>query len=332
MKTAFLCSSEYNIGCVYGEELTSRLKNAGEHYPIVISKQNIDEHRDFLGECEALFSTWGMEKFSEAEIRKYFPKARALFYAAGSVQNFAEEFIACSIRACSAWRANAVPVAEFTFAQIILACKGYFGSLALSQRSQAQSRSFAENHCGNYKASIGVIGAGCIGSLVCEKLKTLDCRVLICDPFISDERAACLGAQKCSLEQIFAQCDVITNHLANKPELEGIFDYNLFSLMKPNSTFINTGRGRQVNEADLARAMREDKTKTALIDVTVTDRIAPDEPLTNIDNIYITPHIAGSLSGETRRMGEYMLGEYQRLLNGEPFEHEVTFEMLKTMA
>lgn len=77
------------------------------------------------------------------------------YYAAGSVQGFAREFLECSVRVFSAWRANAVPVAEYTAAQIILAAKGYC---------------MAQRHTGNYHATIGIVGAGAIGSLICQKL------------------------------------------------------------------------------------------------------------------------------------------------------------------
>ena len=168
--------------------------------------------------------------------------------------------------------------------------------------------------------------------MVCEMLKTLDCEVYVYDPFLSDERADELNVTKTELSVIFQTCDVISNHLANKKELKGIYNYSLFGLMKPYATFINTGRGDQVVEKDLARAMREKRTRTALIDVTSSDIITFASPLTRQRNIIQTPHIAGSGGHEVWRMSEYMLEELDRLTAGEPLKHEVTPQMLATMA
>ena len=73
-----------------------------------------------------LFSTWGMPVFSEEEIRRCFPRLECVFYAAGSVQSFARPFLNCGVKVISAWAANAIPVAEFTVAEIILANKGFY--------------------------------------------------------------------------------------------------------------------------------------------------------------------------------------------------------------
>lgn len=91
------------------------------------------------------------------------------------------------------------------------------------------------------------------------------------------------------------------NHLANKEELAGIFHYELFSRMKPNATFINTGRGRQVVEKDLARALREEPGRAALLDVLTKEPYAPWNPLMRRKNAFLTPayrrkHGAGGLA------------------------------------
>ena len=102
--------------------------------------------------------------------------------------------------------------------------------------------------------------------------------------------------------------------------------------MKPYSTFINTGRGAQVVEADLARAMAEDETRTALLDVTWPEPMASDNPFFDLKNVINTPHIAGSQQLEVSRMGEYMLEAWRDYEAGTPSPHEVTAEMLETMA
>lgn len=82
-----------------------------------------------------LFSTWGMPALGKEQIRAYFPSLKAVFYAAGSVQGFAREYLEAGVQVFSAWAANAVPVAEFTVAQILLAGKGYFQGLRRQERA-----------------------------------------------------------------------------------------------------------------------------------------------------------------------------------------------------
>ncbi|MGN0570549.1 MAG: NAD(P)-dependent oxidoreductase, partial [Candidatus Fimenecus sp.] len=135
-----------------------------------------------------------------------------------------------------------------------------------------------------------------------------------------------------TLKEIFAECDVITNHLANKDELTGILSGDLFAEMKPYAVFINTGRGRQVDEKGLVKAMRKVKSRTALLDVLTHEPLNPFSPIARCKNIIVTPHIAGSLGKEVVRMAAYMADDAERIDNGENPLYEVTAEMLKTMA
>jgi len=121
--------------------------------------------------------------------------------------------------------------------------------------------------------------------------------------------------------------------LANKPETVGIINKEYFALMKANATFINTGRGAQVNEGDLIQAMLDEPDRTALLDVTdPKEPLDLDDKIWEVPNIIIAPHIAGSMTGEIQRMGDYAYGEYLKIINGEKPSYEVTLDMLEKMA
>ncbi len=284
-------------------------------------------------DADYLFSTWGMPAFSPDEIRASFPHLRAVFYGAGSVKGFAESFLDCGVRIFSAWGANAVPVAEYTVAQIILANKGFFpAARAASTGDRANALAAFRAAPGNYGCSVGLIGAGMIGSLVAEMLKAYHLHVKVYDPFLTPERAANLGVELCPLDELFATCQTISNHLANVPATVGMLNYALFSRMGEHATFINTGRGAQVVEADLARALTEHPGRTALLDVTDPEPPAADSPLYTLPNVLLTPHIAGSAGDEVTRMGEYMLDEFRLFAADALLRYEVTKSMLVTMA
>ncbi len=331
-KAIFLTSVESDAQRVYAGEVRSQLQNRYEFYETVLDKSNIEKHIEAAKSAEYIFSTWGMEHFSESEIQRYFPNAKCLFYAAGSVQHFAKEFLNCGIRVFSAWKANAVPVAEWTHAQIVLALKGFYRVSAEAKQNYRGMQIYAENCGGAYNAKVGIIGVGSIGALVAEKLMTNDVEVLYYDPFLPEEAAKSLNIKAASLAEIFSQCNVVSNHLANKEELNGIISFELLNMMKPYSVFINTGRGKQVDEDGLITAMKNDETKTALLDVVTDEPLKADSPIANCKNIIITPHIAGSMGKEVVRMAEYMQKEAIRIDNGDSPLYEVTNSMLTTMA
>ncbi len=286
-------------------------------------------------DADYLFSTWGMPKFTEEEIDRCFPRLKAVFYAAGTVQAFARPFLNRGIRVFSAWAANAVPVAEYTVAQILLANTGYFQACARFSQGLMHHRS-AQQHAaafpGNYGCKVGLIGVGMIGSMVAERLKDYRLEVLVCDPFLSDARADALGVRKVPLEVLFAECQTISNHLANNPQTVGILNGALFDRMKPNAVFLNTGRGAQVVEADLCRALTEYPERTAVLDVTFPEPPEDSNPLYTLPNVFLTPHIAGSKGDEVHRMSEYMLAQFRNITANRPVQWEVTLPMLETMA
>jgi len=287
-------------------------------------------------EADALFSSWGMPVLSEEEISEHLPRVRAVFYAAGTVQFFARPFIARGARVFSAWRENAVPVAEYAVSQILLANKGFFQACrrSRSERSRHEACNYFSAFPGNYGCRVGLIGCGVIGRLVAESLLRHHLEVLVFDPFLPDSAAEALGVRKAPLEEIFATCQTVSNHLANNAQTAGILDYRLFSAMPPNATFVNTGRGAQVVEADLTRALEEEPGRTAVLDVTWPEPPPDGHSFYSLPNVFLTPHMAGSSGNEVMRMGDAMLEEF-RAWRADPSRasmREVTAAMLETMA
>jgi phosphoglycerate dehydrogenase-like enzyme len=165
-----------------------------------------------------------------------------------------------------------------------------------------------------------------------QLLQSYKLQILVFDPFLSKKQAKELGISQCSLEQIFTECQTISNHLANNEQTKGMLNYDLFRKMKNNATFINTGRGAQVVEDDLIRALQEYPDRTALLDVTYPEPPKEESLLYTLKNVFLSPHLAGSRGDELVRMAEYMYGEFVAMQNNEPLQYEVTRKMLRTMA
>ncbi len=331
IKIALFSENKAKFEKVYTQAVLTKLKAYGE-LSDRIDKGNIEYHKEFLKDCEIAFATWGMPSFSENEIKKYMPELKVLFYSAGTVQYFAKPFLDCGIRVFSAFAANGVPVTEYTVSQIVLALKGYFQGAKRYKSFLPYSFTHTQNCVGAYGAKVGLIGLGAIGSAVADKLKEYNVEVMAYDPFVSEEKAEELNVTLCDIETVFKECDVISNHLANKKELKNIFNSKLFALMKKHSTFINTGRGDQVNEFDLALSLIFHPSRTAVVDVLKNETFPYISPLFWCPNAIITPHIAGSLGNETERMADYMIEQLDNYLNGNSMKYEVTLGMLKTMA
>lgn len=331
MKAIYLVQNKPTLSAVYSPALREELANRYGEMP-VLSKDELAANRENLANTEFIFSTWSMPTLTEQEIKEYFPALRAVMYGAGSVQGFARPFLNCGVQVFSAWAANGVPVAEYTVAQIILANKGFFTNQIWCKRDRKQCGAITTNHHGNYGCCVGLIGCGMIGSMVAEMLKAYNLKVLAFDPFLSAERAEALGVEMVSLEEMFSRCAVVSNHLANNAQTRGMLNYALFSKLEPYATFINTGRGAQVVEADLVRALTEVPTRVAVLDVTDPEPPLPESPFYQMDNVILTSHIAGSQQDEFYRMSEYMRDEAYALEEGRPTRYSVTHKMLETMA
>ena len=325
MQTAFFCNNPDTIRRVYGDKPIEGM------YPTVIGESNIEEHLPQLKGMEAAFSTWGFPQLTDAQLDAL-PNWKILFYGAGTVKAFAQPLLERGIRVVSAAHANGVFVAEYTLAQILLAQKGYFRTVRVADGMEKRRINAQIPPFGNYDSRIGLIGAGHIGRMVIDLLLHHRAKIMVYDPYLTEEGAQALGVQKATLEEIFASCEIVSNHAPNIPETVGMLTYDLFSRMQKGATFINTGRGATVNEPDMIRFLSERGDVCALLDVTWPEPPVAGSPLYTLPNVFLTPHIAGSIGREVMLMGELCLDEFARYKKGEPWLYEVTLEQLARLA
>ena len=126
MRAIFLCEKSDQIFKVYDPQTVCALQEQVEIEKRIYTKGEILADPASFADVRFVFSTWGMPQFTEDEIKACLPSLLCVFYGAGTVQAFARPFLNCGVKVFSAWAANAVPVAEMTVAQIILANKGYY--------------------------------------------------------------------------------------------------------------------------------------------------------------------------------------------------------------
>ena len=299
---------------VFAQGRREKLAELTELYPVQINSDNFEQHAEKLREIEVVFSTWDMPKLSEEQIRKL-PNLKAVFYAAGATKHFREPFEQNGVIVCSATAANAVPVAEFALAQVLLAGAGYWRN----SRECVDSKSTytLNNHRGhgNYGARVAILGNGTISNRLQEFLAPHKLEVIVV-PSRAESRTI-------SLEEAFATSIAIVNLFPDRDDNEGIFNASLFRSMMNSAVFINVGRGRQVNESDLITVMKERPDLTVLLDVQWPEPPVDGSELYKLPNIRLSGHHAGSKGAELIRMADYMIEDFQRLENGEPLQHQV---------
>ena len=336
MRAIYLANKKSNIDYVYSKESQERIKKYLDIDKEVYCQEDLEANPDGFTDVEYVFSTWSMPGGSEDkdDFARFFPNCKAFFYAAGSVKYFADHWLDKGIRIFSAFAANAIPVAEFTVAQIVLASKGYFQALRgyTKPDNYKKANEASVAHKGNYDENVGIIGAGMIGKKVIELLKPYKLNVFVYDEFLTSEQIEALGAKKVTLEEMFECCEVISNHLANVPQTVGKIKGEHFERMRKNTTFINTGRGQQINEEGMINVLKKRKDICALLDVTIDEPVKEDSPLYKMKNVFLTPHIAGSQGNEVQRMSELVVDQMENLLTGKPVQYEITKEMLAKMA
>jgi phosphoglycerate dehydrogenase-like enzyme len=332
MKKAAFIQSSGKISPVYGGGREETVASEFGLFPEVLTKAIIEERSEELKEIQYLFSTWGMEALSREQIA-LLPSLEAVFYGAGTVQGFARPFLEAGVKVVSSWGANAIPVAEYTVAQILLANKGFFRSRQCMTKREDRRRFDGRQFPGNYDTTVALLGAGMIGRAVIELLKSYKLDVIVFDPFLADADAATLGVEKVELDEAFKRAFVVSNHLANLPETVGMLKGEHFASLSENASFINTGRGATLDENAMIEVLQSRPDLTAVLDVTFPEPPEADSPLYTMENVVLTPHIAGAVgSQEIWRLADFMIEEAIAMREGRPLRYEVSMEMLKTMA
>ncbi|RYJ31897.1 D-3-phosphoglycerate dehydrogenase [Streptomyces sp. L-9-10] len=300
--------------------------------PPVLDDFTTDRARATLADVEILVTGWGCPPLDQA-VLDLAPRLRAVAHTAGTIRGHITE--ACwerGIEVSSAAAANALPVAEYTVAMILLS-----GKRALERARDyrgARDRDdwlSMDGAVGNYGRTVGILSASLIGRRVIELLRPYDFRVLLHDPYVSDEEAVALAVRPVGLGELFAHSDTVSVHTPLLPATRGLVSRELLTSMRPDGVLINTSRGAVVDQDALTDVLREQRIR-AVLDVTEPETLPPDHPLWTCENALITPHLAGSQGNETRRLADLAVGEVERWAAGDGFAHPVRRERLAFLA
>ncbi len=216
---------------------------------------------------------------------------------------------------------NASAVAEFTIAAILAETRLIrAGHEALRQgiwRGDLYRADFTGTELS--ELTVGLIGYGLIGTRVVKLLKPFGCRILVADPYVelSPEDAAD-GVVMTDLDTLLAQSDVVSLHARVTEETRGFLAAPQFARMKRGAYFINTARGPMVNYDDLYVALAGRHLRGAMLETFWQEPTPPEAPLLKLDNVTLTPHIAGASTTTVRIAARMVAEEVRRWLAGAP--------------
>ncbi|MCS0602109.1 hydroxyacid dehydrogenase [Streptomyces sp. LP11] len=321
-----------NVPYLFPPDLLARLGAAVDIDPALVA-QDLTEPgvREALARTEILVTGWGCPRLDPAFLDAA-PRLRAVLHAAGSVKGFTTpEVWRRGITVSSAADANALPVAEYTLAMILLTGKDVLSFRQLLRTRRTFPYGEIIPGIGNHGRRVGVVGASRTGRRVIELLRPHDFAVTLADPYVDEAEAARLGARLLPLDELLRTSDIVTLHAPHTPETERLLGARELALMPIGSVLLNTARGALVDHAALTEELRSGRLR-AVLDVTDPEPLPADSPLFDLPNAFVTPHLAGSQGNEVARLGRTVVEEAERLAAGRELLHTVALADLERAA
>ncbi len=284
-----------------------------------------------LDKLEVLITGWGTPALSVDDLERM-PRLRAVFHAAGTVKgHLPAEVWDRGILVTTAAAANAYPVAEYTLAMILLAGKDALSIAALYRADPLLDIAGRYPAIGNYRRTVGIIGASTVGRLVIDLLAGFDFEILLYDPIIADDDPVLLRAERVSLDALFDRSSIVSVHAPLLPETRGMVGAAELARLEHGATLINTARALIVDQTALGEALAAGSIR-AVLDVTEPEPLPLSDPLRGSPGLIVTPHIAGALGNELLRLGESVVREVELFVNGEAPAFPVRKSDLAAMA
>jgi phosphoglycerate dehydrogenase-like enzyme len=309
-----------------------RLAAAGEIVdPVPLASFDEDRAATVLSEAEVLVGHWGCPALT-ADAVAVAPQLRLFAYAAGTVKwQVTDAVWDRDILVTSAAPANAVPVAEYTVAMVLLANKG-----VLLFREWLRDRNATlpldASTVGNYRRRVGLVGASLVGRRVIELLGPYDLDVAVYDPYLTADEARRLGVEKVEdLDALCASVDILSLHAPDVDATRRMIGAAQLAALRDGATFINTARPALVESAALEAELVSGRI-AAILDVAEPDPLPEGHPLLARPNVFVTPHVAGAMGNELHRLAELAVVEVERYARGEPPAHPVHRDDLDRIA
>jgi D-3-phosphoglycerate dehydrogenase len=177
--------------------------------------------------------------------------------------------------------------------------------------------------------TLGLVGLGRIGTCIAGMARGLGMSVLVFDPYVAKERAGELGVELLTLEPLLSRSDFIVICCTLTDETRGLISEKALTLLKPTAYLVNVARGPIVDEQALIKALRDKRIAGAALDVFEKEPPDPNNPLLTLENVILSPHIAGVAQDASRRISVWVAEDVVRVLNREPPKYPVNPQVLQ---
>lgn len=246
------------------------------------------------------------------------PKLRVIGRLGVGLERIALEVCrARGVVVCPARGANAVAVAEYVIATILVLSRGIHGvSARVIAGEWPRERLAGRDAAGR---TLGLLGFGDIARAVAGRAGALGMRLSAYDPYVDADDPAwrALRAERTELGRVITESDVITLHVPLTEETRNLIDAAALARMKPDALLINTSRGGVVDEAALVAALKDGRLGGAALDVFAEEPLSAEAAslFEGVPNLILTPHIAGVTAESNRRISEVTVENVLRVLN-----------------
>jgi phosphoglycerate dehydrogenase-like enzyme len=281
-----------------------------------------------IGGYDAVITGWGTPTFTP-EVMAAADRLRLIAHSAGSIKKMLPPHVFDSdVQVTHAAAAIAPAVAEMTMLLILLSLR----QVHVQDRKLKAGVPWREaQYMGQELAGqrVGVVGAGYTGRCVIRLLVAWGAEVWVADPYLSAERVAQLGVTHVTLEELFANCPIVTMQAPPTDETFRMVKAHHLASLPDGAIFVNTAH--TVDNDALLAELQSGRIQAAL-DVFDQEPLPADSPFLQLENVILTPHTAGASRQARLRQGTVIVEELERFLRSESLHYAVTGEMLATMA
>ena len=251
----------------------------------------------------------------DAEVLAAAPKLKIVARAGVGLDNVdVDAATARGVLVVNAPTSNIHSAAEHALALLLSAARQIPAADATLREHTWKRSSFSGTEI--FGKTVGVVGLGRIGQLVAQRLAAFGTHVVAYDPYVSPARAAQLGIELLTLDELLGRADFISVHLPKTPETAGLIGTEALAKTKPGVIIVNAARGGLVDEAALAEAVTSGQVRAAGLDVFATEPCT-DSPLFELPQVVVTPHLGASTDEAQDRAGTDVAASVKLALAGE---------------
>ncbi|MGI9318130.1 MAG: 2-hydroxyacid dehydrogenase [bacterium] len=275
-----------------------------------------DSHEEYIqriGDAQGVFLGWDLP----GEVMRQAGKLEVISFTGIGVNKFVdmEQARERNISVCNCPGYSDITVAEHTMALLLSLSRGVPGLDHDIRNGIWKSQSTAMELHGK---QIGLVGFGGIGQWFSGLCMAFGMNVLVWTRSMNSEYESRFGVQLCSLNEIYENCPIISLHLSSNPQTEGIIDHEAFNAMQPGTMLINTARAELIVEDALIRALQSGRLSAAALDVFHQEPLPAGHPLTEMQNVVLTPHIGYNTPEAVSRLYEIAAENIVSYFQGKP--------------